>query len=102
MPSFWFHDSQGLPLVISSGARAGMQGSMGTLSRRFSASMLHVPLEKGDFSTPLRFGRNDGDGRQRFCHSSPSEMTVCCSPTPSSRAGLRVGMGQMENALMIL
>ena len=28
-------------------------------------------------------------------------MTVCCTPTPSSRAGLRVGMGQMENAPMI-
>ena len=29
-------------------------------------------------------------------------MTVCCSPTPSSRAEMHVGMGQMENALMIL
>ena len=29
-------------------------------------------------------------------------MTVCCSPTPSSRAELRVGMGQMETAPMIL
>ena len=29
-------------------------------------------------------------------------MTVCCSPTPSSRAEIHVGMGQMENALMIL
>ena len=28
---FWLHESQGLPLVISSGARAGMQGSRGTL-----------------------------------------------------------------------
>ena len=26
----------------------------------------------------------------------------CCPPAPSSRAGLHVGMGQMENALMIL
>lgn len=33
MPLFWFHDSQGLPLVIWSGAQAGMQGSMETLSR---------------------------------------------------------------------
>ena len=32
MPLFWFHESQGLPLVISSGAQAGIQGSMGTLS----------------------------------------------------------------------
>ena len=29
-------------------------------------------------------------------------MTVCRSPTPSSRAEMHVGMGQMENALMIL
>ena len=56
MPLFWFHESQGLPMVIWSGARAGMRGSMGTLSRRFPASMLHVPWEKGDFSTPLRYG----------------------------------------------
>ena len=66
MPLFWFHESQGLPLVISSGSRAGMRGSMGALSRRFLASMLHVSLEKGDFSTPLRFGRNDGDGGSVF------------------------------------
>ena len=33
MPLFWFHESQGLPLVIWSGAWAGMQGSRGTLSR---------------------------------------------------------------------
>ena len=77
MPLFWFHESQGLPMVIWSGKRADMRGSMGALSRRFPASMLHVPLEKGDFSTPLRFGRNDGDGGSVFCHSSPSEMTVC-------------------------
>ena len=62
MPLFWFHESQGLPMVIWSGARAGMRGSMGTLSRGFPASMLHVPWEKGDFSTPLRFRRNDGRG----------------------------------------
>ena len=77
MPLFWFHESKGLPLVISSGKRAGMRGSRGTLSRRFSASMLHVLWEKGDFSTPLRFGRNDDRG----------------APTPSSRAGLRAAMG---------
>ena len=29
MPLFWFHESQGLPLVISTGERAGMRGSMG-------------------------------------------------------------------------
>jgi len=122
MPLFWFHDSKGLPLVIWSGARAGMQGSMGTLSRRFSASMLPgllrseiSPLRSasvemtrgaptitvissgaacrygadgkrfddtlsreifhrnvartirgGDFSTPLRFGRNDGRAQAGF------------------------------------
>ncbi len=66
MPLFWFHESKGLYMVISSGARADMRGSMGALSRRFPASMLHVPLEKGDFSTPLRFGRNDGDGGSVF------------------------------------
>ena len=102
MPLFWFHESQGLPLVIWSGKRAGMQGSRGTLSRRFSASMLHVPWGEGDFSTPLRFRRNDGNGGSVFVIRPPYEMTVCCSPTPSSRAGLRVGMGQVENALMIL
>ena len=68
MPLFWFHESQGLPMVIWSGARAGMRGSMGTLSRRFPASMLHVPWEKGDFSTPLRFGRNDERGARHHRH----------------------------------
>ena len=43
MPLFWFHEGKGLPLVISSGERAGIQGSRGTLSRRFPASILHVP-----------------------------------------------------------
>ena len=42
MSLFCPHDSKGPPLVIWSGARAGMRGSMGALSRRFSASMLHV------------------------------------------------------------
>ena len=32
MPLFWFHDSQGLLLVIWSEGRAGMRGSRGTLS----------------------------------------------------------------------
>ncbi len=87
MPLFWFHDSQGLPLVIWSGTRAGMRGSMGTLSRRFSASMLHVLWEKGDFSIPLRFGRNDERSARRHRHLERSRMPL---------------WGQMENALMIL
>ena len=36
MPLFWFHESKGLLLVISSGKRAGMQGSMVTLSPEIS------------------------------------------------------------------
>ena len=30
--------------------------------------MLTVPSEKGDFSTPLRFGRNDGRGARQHRH----------------------------------
>ena len=30
--------------------------------------MLPVPLEEGDFSTPLRFGRNDGKGARQHRH----------------------------------
>ena len=30
--------------------------------------MLNVPLEEGDFSTPLRFGRNDGRGARQHRH----------------------------------
>ena len=46
MPLFWFHESKGLPLVIWSGARAGMRGSMGTLSREISC--LHASCTMGE------------------------------------------------------
>ena len=46
MPLFWFHDSKGLPLVISSGSRAGMQGSMVTLSRGIFG--LHASCTMGE------------------------------------------------------
>ena len=52
MSLFWFHESKGLPLVISRGSRAGMRGSMGTLSRRFPASMLPGLLRRE--ISPLR------------------------------------------------
>ena len=92
--------------VISSGAacRYGADGKRAhdALSREISRRNATCTIRGGDFSTPQRFGRNDGDGGSVFVIRPPYEMTVCCSPTPSSRAGLRVGMGQMENALMIL
>ena len=66
MPLFWFHDSQGLPLVISSGSRAGMQGSRGTLSPEISCLHASWTIEKWDFSTPQRFRRNDGGREQAF------------------------------------
>ena len=46
MPLFWLHDSKGLPLVISSGERAGMRGSMGTLSPEISC--LHASCTMGE------------------------------------------------------
>ena len=156
--------------VISSGAACwyGADGKRidDTLSREISHRNAARTIRGGDFSTPLRFGRNDEDGAGRlFCHlgreisplrSATVEMTggggpaffIICGeaatttlgakgpvklknppakgrsilrtfpsepfepshrrcvqwrpPPPSSRAGLRVGMGQMENALMIL
>ena len=39
--------------------RAKAFGSIETLSREISVPMRLVPLGEGDFSTPLRFGRND-------------------------------------------
>ena len=41
--------------------RAKVFGSIETLSREISAPMRLVPLGEGDFSTPLRFGRNDNE-----------------------------------------
>ena len=61
-------------IVISSGdaCRYGADGkrSHDTLSREISRVMLPVPSEKGDFSTPLRFGRNDGRGAANIVISS--------------------------------
>ena len=112
MPLFRFHDSQGPPhghLDRGTGRYAGLYGDS----------------EPGDFLPPcfMDHGRKEisplcnafvemteGAGRL-FCHLgreiSPLrfasvEMTIGGPPTSSSRAGLRVGMGQMENALMIL
>ena len=45
MPLFWFHESQGLPLVISTGERAGMQGSSGTLSPEVSCLHASCTIE---------------------------------------------------------
>ena len=41
--------------------RAKVFGSIETLSREISAPKRLVPLGEGDFSTPLRFGRNDNE-----------------------------------------
>ena len=70
MPLFWFHESQGLPLVIWSGAacRYGADGKRAhdTLSREISHRNATRTIRGGDFSTPLRFGRNDVDGGSVF------------------------------------
>ena len=68
MPLFWFHESKGLLLVISSGKRAGMRGSRGTLRPEIFSLHASWTIEEGDFSTPLRFGRNDGRGARRHRH----------------------------------
>ena len=72
MPLFWFHESQGLPLVIWSGAacRYGVDGKRfdDTLSREISHRNAARTIRGGDFSTPLRFGRNDG-GRGRLFYN---------------------------------
>ncbi len=58
MPLFWFHDSKGLPLVISSGAacRYGADGnrSHDTLSREISHRNAARTISGGEIS-PLRF-----------------------------------------------
>ncbi len=38
--------------------------------------MTLVPSEEGDFSTPLRFGRNDGDGGSVFIICAPKGETT--------------------------
>ena len=88
MPLFWFHDSKGLPLVISSGKRAGMQGSMGTLSPEISYLHASCTIRGGDFSTPLRYGRNDEDGRQRFCHLGREISPLCSAAVEMTRGAL--------------
>ena len=77
----------GLPAatVISSevACRYGAEGKRidDTLSREISHCNAARTIRRGDFSTPLRFGRNDG-GR---------------SPPPSSRAEPHAGMGTGGN-----
>ena len=46
-------------------------GSIETLSPEISASMRLVPLGEGDFSTPLRFGRNDNVSRSSILDPGP-------------------------------
>ena len=59
--------------VISSGAacRYGADGkrSHDTLSREISRLNAARTIRGGDFSTPLRFGRNDGRGRAGFFYN---------------------------------
>ena len=66
-------------IVISSGGtcRYGADGKRfdDALSREISHRNATRTIRGGDFSTPLRFGRNDGDGGSVFCHLPPSEMT---------------------------
>ena len=61
--------------VISSGAacRYGADGKCfdDALSREISHRNAARTIGGGDFSTPLRFGRNDGDGGQRFLSFVP-------------------------------
>ena len=49
MPLFWFRESQGLPLVISTGERAGMRGSMGTRSSEISCLHASCTMEERRF-----------------------------------------------------
>ena len=59
-------------IVISSGGCAGMgvdaNRSDDTLSLKISCRNAARTIRGGDFSTPLRSGRNDGDGGRLFCH----------------------------------
>ena len=61
--------------VISSGAacRYGADGKRfdDTLSREISHRNATRTIRGGDFSTPLRFGRNDGDGGRLFYNLRP-------------------------------
>ena len=75
--------------VISSGAacRYGADGKRfdETLSLKISRRIAARTIRGGDFSTPLRYSRNDEGGRRRFCHLgseisplrfAPVEMTI--------------------------
>ena len=53
------------------------------------------PERPSNLRTLRTFGTKSRQPSHRRC-------VQCCSSPPSSRAGLHVGMGQMENALMIL
>ena len=61
---------RGRPMVISSGARAGMQGSRATLSPEIFGLHASCTIRGGDFSTPQRFRRNDGRGAANTVISS--------------------------------
>ena len=94
---FFINMTTGVPAatVISSGAacRYGADGkcSHDTLSREISHRNAARTIRGGDFSTPLRFGRNDGRGRAGFfviCArralpppSEPFEPSEPCEPS---------------------
>ena len=70
-------------IVISSGAacRYGADGKRAhdTLSREISHRNAARTIREGDFSTPLRFGRNDGDGGRLFYNLRPKGATITLS-----------------------
>ena len=84
MPLFRFHESQGLPhghLDWGTGRYAGLYGDS----------------EPGDFLPPcfMYHGRKEISPLR----SASVEMTIGGPPAPSSRAGLRAGMGDRRGAI---
>ena len=63
-------------MVISSGARAGMQGSRATLSPEIFGLHASCTIRGGDFSTPQRFRRNDERGARRHRHLEQGCVSV--------------------------
>ena len=66
--------------------------------------MTLVPSEEGDFSTPLRFGRNDGDGGSVFIICAPlkgKRLTTFCASLRSGgrRLAVRTAMEHPIGAL---
>ena len=92
MPLFWFHDSKGPLLVIWSGARAGMRGSMGALSRRFPASMLPGLLRKE--ISPLRFAAVEITGM------GAAFLSLGCEISPLRYATVEMTRGVLANTVI--